>query len=118
MVPDVHAENRGMILVGRRPYRRRCDWQASLAVALAAAVAAAGLPACASAADRPKKLFSYGYDGGDNGGGEEGLYGDRIVTDRPHLAEAASTVGLGRVQVENGYTFYVDNSAEIGRAHV
>jgi hypothetical protein len=49
--------------------------------------------------------------GGDDGGGEEGLYGDRIVTDRPQIAEAASTVGLGRVQVENGYTFSVDNAA-------
>ncbi len=50
--------------------------------------------------------------GGDDGGGEEGLYGDRIVTDRPRIAEAASTVGLGRVQVENGYKFYVDNAAD------
>lgn len=64
-----------------------------------------------AAEDRPEKLLSYNYDGGDDGGGEEGLYGDRIVTDRPHLAEAASTVGLGRVQVETGYTYYLDNSA-------
>lgn len=68
------------------------------------------LPALA-ADDRPKKLLSYNYDGGDDGGGEEGLYGDRIVTDRPHLAEAASTVGLGRVQVETGYTYYLDHFA-------
>lgn len=111
MVPDVHAENSGMISLGRRPWRRPCAWTASLVVALAAALAIAGSPNCAAAAERPKKLLSYGYDGGDDGGGEEGLYGDRIVTDRPHLAEAASTVGLGRVQFENGYTFYVDNSA-------
>jgi hypothetical protein len=57
---------------------------------------------------RPKKLLTWFDGAGDEG--EEGLYGDRIITDRPHLAEAASTVGLGRVQVENGYTFYLDGS--------
>ncbi len=35
---------------------------------------------------------------------------ERIITDRPHVAEAASLVGLGRVQVETGYTFFLDNS--------
>ncbi|MCE9604755.1 MAG: transporter [Planctomycetia bacterium] len=33
----------------------------------------------------------------------------RIITDRPHFAEAATTVGLGRVQVETGYTYYRDD---------
>jgi hypothetical protein len=37
--------------------------------------------------------------------------GNRIVTDRPHLAEATSTVGLGRIQIENGYTFYSDEES-------
>lgn len=32
----------------------------------------------------------------------------RIITDRPHFAEAASLVGLGRVQVETGYTYFRD----------
>jgi len=96
---------------GRRGWRSARVRAGGLAVALAAAVALAGSPACAASAERPKKLLSYDYDGGDDGGGEEGLYGDRIVTDRPHIAEAASTVGLGRVQVENGYTFYSDNAA-------
>lgn len=32
----------------------------------------------------------------------------RIITDRPHVAEAASLVGLGRVQVETGYTYFLD----------
>ena len=35
----------------------------------------------------------------------------RIITDRPHLAEAASLVGLGRIQVETGYTFTLDNDS-------
>jgi hypothetical protein len=101
----------GMFSFGRRSWWRLSARGACLAVAFAAALAAAGAPACAASAERPKKLLSYGYDGGDDRGGEEGLYGDRIVTDRPHLAEAASTVGLGRVQVETGYTFYSDTSA-------
>ena len=62
----------------------------------------------AEPARQPRKLLTWFDDAGE--AGEENLYGDRIITDRPHLAEAASTVGLGRVQVENGYTFYLDGS--------
>ena len=101
----------GMNRVGGYSWRRFSARAACLAIAVAAALAAAGLPICAAADERPKKLLSYDYNGGDDGGGEEGLYGDRIVTDRPHIAEAASTVGLGRVQVETGYTFYSDTAA-------
>lgn len=32
----------------------------------------------------------------------------RIITDRPHFAEAATTVGFGRVQIETGYTYFLD----------
>ncbi len=35
---------------------------------------------------------------------------DRIVTDRPHFSEAASVVGLGRIQLETGYTYSRDTS--------
>lgn len=104
------SKDSGMISFGRRLLWRLSARGRCLAIALAAALTAVGSPACAASAELPKKLLSYGYDGGDDGGGEEGLYGDRIVTDRPHLAEAASTVGLGRVQVETGYTFYSDSS--------
>ena len=38
---------------------------------------------------------------------------DRIVTDRPHISEATSTVGLGRLQLETGYTFFTDQSGGI-----
>lgn len=34
---------------------------------------------------------------------------DRLVTDRPHFSEASSLVGLGRVQLETGYTFFSDS---------
>lgn len=33
---------------------------------------------------------------------------DRMVTDRPHVSEATSTVGLGRIQLETGYTYFSD----------
>lgn len=59
----------------------------------------------------PRKLLQWYGAQEDLSAGEEGLYGDRIVTDRPHLAEAASTVGLGRVQIETGYTYYLDGAA-------
>lgn len=36
---------------------------------------------------------------------------DHIVTDRPHFSEASSLVGLGRIQVESGFTYSLDNFA-------
>lgn len=83
----------------------------ALVVAVAGSCAAAAQrPADPVEAEAPRKLLAWLDRGGDDDGGEEGLYGDRIITDRPHLAEAASTVGLGRVQVENGYTYFLDGS--------
>lgn len=38
---------------------------------------------------------------------------DIIVTDRPDFTEASSTVGLGRFQIETGYTFTHDDSAGV-----
>jgi hypothetical protein len=81
-----------------------------------AALAPAPLPAAVIvpvrdvAARGPRKLLQWYGVADDPAAGEEGLYGDRIVTDRPHLAEAASTVGLGRVQIETGYTYYLDSA--------
>ncbi len=34
----------------------------------------------------------------------------KLVTDRPHFSEASSLVGLGRVQIETGYTIFYDRS--------
>lgn len=59
----------------------------------------------------PRKLLQWQEGSDDPAAGEEGLYGDRMVTDRPHIAEAAATVGLGRVQLETGYTYYQDLSS-------
>lgn len=36
---------------------------------------------------------------------------EKIVTDRPHFSEASSLVGLGRVQLETGYTIFRDEDA-------
>ena len=38
---------------------------------------------------------------------------DRLVTDRPHISEATSLVGLGRVQLETGYSFFREESAGV-----
>lgn len=35
---------------------------------------------------------------------------DRLTTDRPHVSEATAVVGLGRIQLETGYTFFRDES--------
>lgn len=40
---------------------------------------------------------------------EEGEHEDKIVTDRPHFSEASNLVGLGRVQLETGYSYFRDN---------
>jgi hypothetical protein len=36
---------------------------------------------------------------------------NRLVTDRPHISEASSLVGLGRVQLETGYSYFRDANA-------
>ncbi|XZE35772.1 transporter [Pirellulaceae bacterium SH501] len=38
---------------------------------------------------------------------------DRLITDRPHVSEATATVGKGRIQLETGYTFFLDRNAGI-----
>ena len=87
----------------------------AIATALVLASAAAGKAQDAALLEGvsprgAKKLLQWTGSRADPSAGEEGLYGDRIVTDRPHVAEAASTVGLGRAQIETGYTLYLDSS--------
>ena len=91
-------------------------------IALLAAVTAALMPALPDVpaqdvllpsdlqSRNSRKLLQWQGGSDDPAAGEEGLYGDRMVTDRPHLAEAAATVGLGRVQIETGYTYYQDSA--------
>jgi hypothetical protein len=49
----------------------------------------------------------------ENGNGAEEE--DSIVTDRPDFTEASSTVGINRVQLEGGYTYFRDRSAGLTR---
>lgn len=39
---------------------------------------------------------------------------DRLISDRPHVSEATATVGKGRMQVETGYSFFLDRQAGLG----
>lgn len=55
----------------------------------------------------PSTLMKWSNGGPEN---ETEVASPRIITDRPHFAEAATTVGLGRVQIETGYTYYLDKS--------
>ncbi|MBL8826495.1 MAG: transporter [Planctomycetaceae bacterium] len=57
----------------------------------------------------PKTLLAWQNAESEEEEGEPDVV-ERIITDRPHIAEAASLVGLGRVQVETGYTFFLDHS--------
>lgn len=57
----------------------------------------------------PKTLLRWsGAEESEETEGEASFYSDRIITDRPHFAEAASVVGYGRVQIETGYTYFLD----------
>lgn len=38
---------------------------------------------------------------------------DTIVTDRPHVSEASSLVGLGTYQLESGYSYFHDSNAGV-----
>lgn len=42
---------------------------------------------------------------------------DRLVTDRPHFSEASSLVGLGRIQLETGYSYFRDNDGGTFQTH-
>ncbi len=59
----------------------------------------------------PESLFSWTI--GDPDWESPGIEHDRLVTDRPHISEATSLVGLGRVQLETGYSFFRDESGGI-----
>ncbi len=55
----------------------------------------------------PKTLFGWSLASPNR---DDGEHEDRIVTDRPHFCEASSLVGLGRVQLETGYSYFRDNN--------
>lgn len=84
------------------------------AVVLAAAIVGAELQPAKSWADSGTLLrWSYG-DGGAGGPNLD----EPLVTDRPDFTEASSTVGVGVVQLETGYTYFWDDDAtSTYRAH-
>ena len=63
--------------------------------------------------ERSKTLFSWNCYVMEEDGEEED--DDTIVTDRPDFTEASSTVGLGRVQLEMGYTYTFDDEGPATR---
>jgi hypothetical protein len=70
-----------------------CGWAGAEEVPL--------LPACATPA---KTMFEWGI-GPDAEPEEDDGEEEPIVTDRPDFTESSSTVGLGRLQLEMGYTY-------------
>lgn len=78
--------------------------------------AIAGLAKIAPARDEtPKTLFQWASTNPDEEKPEE--ESDRIVTDRPHFSEASSLVGLGRVQLETGYSYFRDTESGVSETH-
>lgn len=68
-----------------------------------------------SHADGPGTLMQWGYGPEVRGGPN---LDEPLVTDRPDFTEACSTVGMGVVQLEAGYTFtYDDDGNSITKEH-
>src|SRR4051812_40930947 len=57
----------------------------------------------------PKTLFEWAVGPESRDQDKKDEY-EPLETDRPDFTEATSTVGLGRVQVESGYTYYRDRA--------
>lgn len=63
----------------------------------------------------PKTLFRWSIATAEP---EPEEHEDKIVTDRPHFSEASNLVGLGRVQLETGYTYFRDsNNGTVVQTH-
>lgn len=56
--------------------------------------------------ERPDSLFEWRI--GDSDWESPGIERDRLITDRPHISEATALVGLGRAQLETGYSYFRD----------
>lgn len=63
----------------------------------------------------PKTLFRWSLATEEK---DEAEHEDKIVTDRPHFSEASNLVGLGRVQLETGYSYFRDsNNGTVVQTH-
>jgi hypothetical protein len=78
-------------------------WRIGMAALLAAWLQTAVPETCA--ADAPT-LFKWSYGAGGEGGPN---LDEPLVTDRPDTTESSSTVGMGVVQLEAGYTYTYDS---------
>lgn len=96
--------------------RMDLKWKGTMMRAISRWIALAAVMATPSAAEeserkclRPTSLFVW------NGCRVERSVGSNsqgpLATDRPDFTEASTTVGLGRAQIESGYTFTFDNQA-------
>ena len=89
-------------------------WLAGVTVALAAGCAQTG-----NVADSPggaKTLLEWRTaekEGGADAEPADEPEEDVIATDRPDFTEASSTVGLGRIQIESGYTYTRDRDTNV-----
>lgn len=63
----------------------------------------------------PKTLFQWSNAEVQQESEEE--ESDRLVTVRPHFSEASSLVGLGRIQLETGYSYFRDNDGGTFQTH-
>jgi hypothetical protein len=86
-------------LMKKSSFRR---WISGTTVAIALSAQSAAIPC---SADAPT-LFQWNYGDGGQGGPD---LSEPLVTDRPDFTEASSTVGLGVMQLEAGYTYAYDN---------
>jgi hypothetical protein len=84
--------------------RNRCLVELKIALTLVALLAAC-VPARTGSAQAPT-LFQWSYGNGGEGGAD---LSEPLVTDRPDFTEASSTVGLGVMQLEGGYTYVYDS---------
>jgi len=63
----------------------------------------------------PKTLFRWSQEAAEP---QDVGHEDKIVTDRPHFSEASNLVGLGRVQIETGYTYVRDSdNGSVAQTH-
>jgi hypothetical protein len=82
-----------------------------LIVAYACLLTVAEAFATEASSEDPKPIESlFEWTVGDPNWISPAVERDRIVTDRPHISEATSLVGLGHIQLETGYSFFSDGA--------
>lgn len=65
--------------------------------------------------ERPDTLFEWRI--GNTEWESPAVEYDRLVSDRPHVSEATHLVGLGRAQLETGYTYFRNGGGTVSQVH-